>query len=84
MEDAQDLDRIADQAVRHDERRPRDHELACSRNSAGSPDFRVVGKQRFNILDDMKRKALESATGPHPTQPAKALPSGLIEWLESL
>ena len=33
---------------------------------------------------DMKRKALESATGPHPTQPAEALPSGLIEWLESL
>jgi site-specific recombinase XerD len=33
---------------------------------------------------EMKRKALESATGPQPTQPAAALPSGLIEWLESL
>jgi integrase/recombinase XerD len=33
---------------------------------------------------DMKRKALESATGPRPTQSAEALPSGLIEWLESL
>ena len=33
---------------------------------------------------DMKRRALESATGPQPTQPADALPSGLIEWLESL
>jgi hypothetical protein len=33
---------------------------------------------------EMKRTALESATGPQPTQPAEALPSGLIEWLESL
>ena len=33
---------------------------------------------------EMKRKALESATGPQATQPAEALPSGLIEWLESL
>jgi integrase/recombinase XerD len=33
---------------------------------------------------EMKRKALESATGPQPTQPPKPLPSGLIEWLESL
>ena len=33
---------------------------------------------------EMKRKALESGTGPQPTQPAEALPSGLIEWLESL
>jgi integrase/recombinase XerD len=33
---------------------------------------------------EMKRNALESATGPQPTQPADALPSGLIEWLEFL
>jgi hypothetical protein len=33
---------------------------------------------------EMKRKALGSATGPQLTQPAEALPSGLIEWLESL
>ena len=33
---------------------------------------------------EMKRKALESATGPKATQPAEPLPSGLIEWLESL
>jgi integrase/recombinase XerD len=33
---------------------------------------------------EMKRKALESVTGPPPRQPAEALPSGLIEWLESL
>jgi hypothetical protein len=33
---------------------------------------------------DMKRKALESATGPQPTRAAEALHSGLIEWLESL
>ena len=33
---------------------------------------------------EMKRKALESATGPQATQPPEALPSGLIEWLESL
>ena len=33
---------------------------------------------------EMKRRALESATGPQATQPPEALPSGLIEWLESL
>ncbi len=33
---------------------------------------------------DMKRKVLESSTGPQPTQAAEALSSGLIAWLESL
>ena len=34
---------------------------------------------------EMKRKALESANGPHATQPPESqLPSSLIEWLESL
>lgn len=34
---------------------------------------------------EMKRKALDLANGPHPTQgPPPQLPSSLIEWLESL
>ena len=34
---------------------------------------------------EMKRKALELGSGPHPTQaPQLTLPSSLIEWLESL
>jgi len=45
-----------------------------------------LGRSEVYVQADleMKRKALESATGPQPTQPAKALPSGLIEWIESL
>ena len=58
VEHAQDLDRVANQAVRHDEWRPRDHELARSRNAAGSPHFGAVRKQCFNTLDDVKRDAL--------------------------
>src|SRR6266496_3880265 len=33
VEDAKNLDRVAKQPVWHDERRSRDHEFACSRNS---------------------------------------------------
>jgi hypothetical protein len=34
---------------------------------------------------EMKRKALDSANGPQPTQaPTPALSSSLIEWLEAL
>jgi hypothetical protein len=34
---------------------------------------------------DMKRKALESTSGPYPLQPPRArLSSRLIAWLESL
>ncbi len=34
---------------------------------------------------DMKRKALDSANGPHPEQaPQPRLSSSLIEWLEPL
>jgi hypothetical protein len=58
MVDAQELDRVADQTVRYDERRPRDHEFACSRNSTRPPHFGAIGKQRFHIMDDMQRDTL--------------------------
>ncbi len=49
VEDAQDLDRVAKQPVWHDERRSRDHEFACSRNSR---------QQAFNIVEDVERNTL--------------------------
>ena len=58
MEDAQDLDRVANQAVRHDEWRPRDHEFACSRNSTGSAHFGTIGQQGFKVVEDVERNTL--------------------------
>ena len=58
MEDAQDLNGRADQAVRYDERRFRDHEFTCARNSTGSSHFGAVGKQCLNVLNDVKRNPL--------------------------
>src|SRR5438132_659382 len=60
VEDAQDLDGIANHAIWNDEGRPRDHELTRSRNPAGPPYSRVGGKQCFNIPDDVMCDALRS------------------------
>ncbi len=43
VENAQDLDRVALQPVRHDERRPRNHELARSRNPTRPPHLGALG-----------------------------------------
>jgi hypothetical protein len=56
--DAQDLERVVNQTVRNEERRPRNHEFACSRDPTGSTYFRVIGEQCFYILDDSKYHAL--------------------------
>ena len=56
--DAQDLERVVNQTVRNEKRRPRNHEFACSGDPAGSTHFWVIGKQCFNILDDAKYGAL--------------------------
>jgi hypothetical protein len=58
VEDPENLDRVADQAVRHNKGRLRDHEFTRPRNSAGSPHRGVVRKQCFNVFDDVKRDAL--------------------------
>ena len=58
VENAQDLDRVANQPVWHDERRPRDHEFACSRNSTGSAHLGSIGQQAFNIAEDVERNTL--------------------------
>src|SRR6266536_3308878 len=58
VENAQDLDRVANQAVWHDERRPRDHEFACSGNSTGSPHFGTIGQQGFNVVEDVESNTL--------------------------
>jgi hypothetical protein len=55
VKDTQYLDRIAYDAIGDDERRPRNHELTCSRNSAGSPRFRMIAKQIFNALNNVER-----------------------------
>jgi hypothetical protein len=54
VKDTQYLDRIAYDAIGDDERRPRNHELTCSRNSAGSPQFNI-GAQRREILHCLGR-----------------------------
>src|SRR6476660_6895414 len=56
-ENAKDLNGIANQPVCHDEWRSWDHKLACSRNSAGSANFGVTGKQCFNVLNNVKCNA---------------------------
>src|SRR5262249_17933417 len=58
VEATQDLDRVANQSVRNDERRPRDDKFARSRNSTGSPHFGTVGQQGFNAVEDMERNTL--------------------------
>src|SRR2546422_11624408 len=58
VKNAQDLDRLANQAVWHDERRPRDHEFACSRNWTGSPHFGTIGQQGFHVVEDVERNIL--------------------------
>jgi hypothetical protein len=55
MENAQYLDDITQDPIRDDKWRSRDHELACSRNAAGSPHFRVIGQQCFNALNNVQR-----------------------------
>ena len=58
VEDAQDLDRVADHAVRDDVGCPRDHEFACPGNSTRPPHIGALGKQHLNIADNMKRNTL--------------------------
>ena len=60
-EGAQDLDRVADQAVR-DERRSRNHELAAGTRPARP--ISEVGKQCFNVLDDVKRRVVRLPDRP--------------------
>jgi hypothetical protein len=43
VEDSQDLDGVANQTVRHDVRRPRDHELARPRNPTRPPHSGLLG-----------------------------------------
>jgi hypothetical protein len=59
VEDAENLDRVANYAVRHNERRLRDHEFARARNSAGSSHFGVVRKLCLDAMNDVKRDALD-------------------------
>ena len=58
MEDAQDLNGVADQTVGYDIRRSRDYELTCARNSTRSTHFGAIGKERLDAADDMERDSL--------------------------
>ena len=58
MEDAKNMNRVAKQTVRHDERCPRDYQFACSRDPARPPHLRTVGKQCLDIVQNMQHDAL--------------------------
>jgi hypothetical protein len=58
VENTQDLDRDALQSVRHDERRPWNHELPRSRNATRPPHFWALGQQRLDIVNDVERNTL--------------------------
>jgi hypothetical protein len=56
--DAQNLDHATDQAVWDDERRRRVHKFARPSDTAGSPHFRISGKQGLHAMDDATDDAL--------------------------
>jgi hypothetical protein len=58
VEDPQDLDSSGLQPIRHNKRRARDYEFACSRHASWPSHLRVPRQQRFNIVDDVQRDAL--------------------------
>ncbi|MEA2877976.1 MAG: hypothetical protein QOF14_3172 [Hyphomicrobiales bacterium] len=55
--DAQNLNRLPLQPIRHDKRRPRDDQFARSRNAARTTHFRAFS-QGLNEVDDPKDNSL--------------------------
>jgi hypothetical protein len=56
--DVQNLDHATDQAVWDDERRRRVRKFARPSDTAGSPHFRISGKQGLHAMDDATDDAL--------------------------
>ena len=59
--DAQNLNCLSAEPVRHDERCPGDHQFACARNTAWPPHFRALRQRGLDAVDDASDNPLSSS-----------------------